>query len=98
MSADLILYDRIWLQEYIEHVQKQRELAEELQSEIQKELFRCSPERRIRYSDALYHMGILKHSLEVTETVLRSYLDQMQAAAVHFRNACLDIELPDLFK
>lgn len=97
MSADLILYDRIWLQEYIEHVRQQRELAEELQTEIQREMFRCTPEQRIIYSDALYHIDILKHSLEITETVLRSYLDQMQTAAVHFQNACLDIEIPDLF-
>lgn len=98
LSADLILYDRIWLQEYIEHVRQQRELAVELQTEIQREMFQCSPEQRIIYSDALYHIGVLKHSLEVTETVLRRYLDQMQTAAVHFQNACLDIEIPDLFE
>lgn len=98
MSADLILYDRIWLQEYIEHVRHQRELAEELQTEIQRKMFRCSSEQSIIYSDAIYHIGILKHSLEITETVLRSYLDQMQTAAVHFQNECLDIEIPDLFK
>ena len=98
MSTDLILYDRIWLQEYIEHVRQQRNLTEDLQTEIQREMLQCSPERRILYSDALYHISILEYSLEVTETVLRKYLDQMQAAAVHFQNECLDIEIPDIFK
>lgn len=97
MSTDLILYDQTWLQEYIEHICLQRELAEELQTEIQREMFQCSSERRLLYADALQHIQILQHSLEVTETVLRRYLDQAQAAAVHFQNACLDIEIPDFF-
>lgn len=98
MSADLILYDRIWLQEYIEHVRLQRELTEELLTEIEREILQCSSERRILYADALQHIRILQHSLEITETVLRRYLDQAQAVAVHFQNACLDIEIPDFFK
>ncbi len=98
MSADLILYDRMWLQEYIDHVRQQRVLTGELKAEIRRVMFQCSPERKILYADALSHIRILERSLEITETVLRRYLDQAQEAAVHFQNACLDTEIPDFFE
>lgn len=98
MSADLILYDRIWLQDYIEHLRLQRALADDLKRELQRKLFQCQTEQKRFYEDILSHVYTLEYSLEITETVLREYLDHVQDAAIHFQNQCMDVEIPDFFK
>lgn len=98
MSADLIIYDRIWIQEYIEHISYEKRLAYELYDALQAELYRTSAAKGAFYEEALAHTRNLIESLTVTGHALEQYLEQVQEAAMHLQRKCAELEIPDLFK
>ena len=98
MSADLIIYDRIWLQDYIEHISHEKRMACELYDALQAELYRTSAAKRLFYEEALAHTRDLIESLTVTGHALEQYLERVQEAAMHLQRKCVELEIPDLFK
>lgn len=97
MSTDLIRYDRIWLQEYIEHISHEEKLARKLYDALQIALYETSEEKRLSYRIALEHTRELIDSLAVTRYALEQYLEQVQEAAMHLRKKCMELEIPDFF-
>lgn len=98
MHTDLILYDRLWLSEYIEHLQFQRSLVDRLKAELEKQSARSSLERKILHRDVLSDVNTLEESLRVTEYTLRKYLDNVQDAAFRLQNECQNIDIPLIFE
>lgn len=92
MSIDLIRYDRIWLQEYIEHISHEERLARELYDALQTALYGTSEDKILSYKTALGHTRELIDSLAVTRHALEQYLEQVQEAAMHLRKKCLELE------
>lgn len=97
MSTDLIRYDRIWLQEYIEHISHEERLARELYDALQTALYETSEEKMLSYKIALEHTRELIDSLAVTRHALERYLERVQEAAMHLQKKCLELEIPDFF-
>ena len=98
MSIDLIRYDRIWLQEYIEHISHEERLARELYDALQTALYGTSEDKILSYKTALGHTRELIDSLAVTRHALEQYLEQVQEAAMLLRKKCLELEIPDFFE
>lgn len=98
MSADVILYDRIWLTEYIEQLRHQRELLRLVEQRLQREKINVLPETQMEYSGILLHIKNLARTLDITEAVLKDYLENVQYAAIRRQQQCQNIELPVLFK
>lgn len=97
MSAEVILYDRIWMTEYIEQLRHQRELLRLVEQHLQREKVNVLPEMQMEYSGILLHIKNLARTLEITEAVLKDYLENIQYAAIRLQQQCRDIELPVLF-
>ena len=98
MSADLIIYDRIWLQEYIEHISHEKRMACELYDALQAELYRTSAAKRLFYEEALAHTRDLIESRSVNGPSLVKNLERVAEAAMHLQRKCVELEIPDLFK
>lgn len=98
MCTDFILYDRLWLSEYIDRLQFQRSLVDSLRVELEKQSARSSLERKALYRDALSDVNILEESLRVTECTLRKYIDDVQDAAFRLQNECQKIDISLIFE
>lgn len=98
MSSEHILYDRIWLQEYIEHISYEKQLTCELYDTLQTELYRVSGEKRNSYIRAMDHTRNLIESLDATKQVLQHYLEHVQEAAVQLKRKCLETEIPEFLR
>lgn len=98
MSTDLIRYDRIWLQEYIEHISCEERLTRELYDALQTAMYGISEEKMLSYKIALEHTRELIDSLAVTRHALEQYLEQVQEAAMHLQKKCQELEIPDFFE
>lgn len=98
MRTDIILYDRIWLSEYIDRLSNQRDLARLIEYHLQRARMSALPELQMDYIDILQQVEELADSLEITERVLKDYLEHVQEAAIRLQNQCREIELPVSFK
>lgn len=94
MNADLILYDRLWLAEYIDRLTAQRHLVSELRETLERALNGSSPVEALRCGDTLTDVYELEESLKHTENVLREYLENVQEAAQRLENECRNIDIP----
>lgn len=98
MRTDIILYDRIWLSEYIDRIRNQRNLVRLIEYHLQRARMNDMPELQMDYIDILQQVEDLTDSLEITERVLKDYLEHVQEAAIRLQNQCREIELPVSFK
>ena len=91
MNTGLILYDRIWLSEYINRIAYQRNLAQSLEERLEREKVITLPEFQEYYGETLRQISELSWSLKVTEDVLRDYLDNAEHAAFQLQRRCEEI-------
>lgn len=97
MSTNVIAYDRIWLRGYIDRLSYQRNLLRGIEHHLLKRKANTLPELQMDYMDILMRVKELVRSLEITEKVLKDYLDNVQNAAMRLQKQCQDIELPTFF-
>lgn len=98
MRTDIILYDRIWLSEYIDRIGNQRNLVRLIEYHLQRARMSALPELQMDYIGIVQQVEGLAGSLETTERVLKEYLDNVQEAAIRLKIQCQEIELPVSFK
>ena len=96
MSADIILYDWFWLNEYISGLKYQRDLLRLIKYNLSRAETKDLPEWQIYYEGILSHVRELEQSLKTTEIVLEKYLNDVQNEAIKFQRRCQEIELPVL--
>ena len=98
MRTDIIIYDRIWLSEYIDRISNQRNLVRLMEHHLQRARTSALLELQMDYIGILQQVEELADSLEITERILKEYLDNVQEAAIRLQNQCREIELPVSFK
>jgi hypothetical protein len=97
LSANLILYDRIWLKEYIESLKHQRSLLRTLEDQVTNGRRKALPEEKMNYDTVLLHIKELRESLELTEYTLQDYLNHAQDASGRLQRQLQEISLPEFW-
>lgn len=97
MGANIILYDRIWMNDYIEHLEYQRNLLRGIEHHLQREKAITLPELQMDYVGILLQVKEFGRTLEATEKTLKDYLNNVQGSAMRLQQQCQDIELPAVF-
>lgn len=94
MDTELILYDRIWLSDYITQVSVQRHMISELRENLEKASTGDTLVDVLYWKEVMADVYELEESLKHTEEVLREYLDNAQEAAYRLANECENIVIP----
>lgn len=94
MDTELILYDRIWLSDYITQLSDQRYMVSELRENLEKASTGDSLVDVLYWKEVLTDVYELEESLKHTEEVLREYLENAQEAAYRLVSECENIVIP----
>lgn len=98
MNTNVILYDRIWLNEYIDGLNNQRELLKHIEYYLQREKMYALPDQQLVCTRILLQIEELADSLEITKRTLKRYLNNAQDAMTQLQKQCQEIELPVFFR
>lgn len=97
MVGNVILYDRIWLGQYIEDLERQINLLRLIKHSLQEGKSGTLPELKMHVDNLLQRVAELERSLETTEAALRDYLNKVRGAAIRFQKQCQEIQLPAFY-
>lgn len=82
------------MNDYIEHLEYQRNLLRLMEQYLQSEKMNALPEMQMSYVAVLPQCRELAKSLEIMEKTLKEYLEKVQNTAIRFQKQCQEIELP----
>ena len=94
---DRLSYDRYWISDYLEEIEEERLLVENLDVEIRRLRWDISDGAFDNYSDLLRRVSDLRESLQGVEEALTTLLSNAEDAAYQLKHNSNNIEPPSLF-